>query len=78
MPSIRADHLPRFQPKPNSLASQLVSVFLPKNLDVIVRSLLNRSDWSQRVIAQAVQRELLLPQPSDQQGSPDRATEIQK
>lgn len=53
----RGDIATRFKPKPDSLASKPISVFLPKELDQIVRALPNRSEWLRQVIAEAVQRE---------------------
>ena len=70
MPTVRTDYPNRFKPKPNALASQPVSVFLPKDLDVIVRSLPNRSHWLRRIISEAVYQELLplrLPESKEQQ-----------
>ena len=65
MSAVRKDYLTRFKPKLNALASQPVSVFLPKDLDVIVRALPNRSQWLRRIIAEAVYEELLSSQPSE-------------
>ena len=65
MTAIRKDYLTRFQPKLNALANQPVSVFLPKELDAIVRALPNRSHWLRRIITEAVYKELLLSQPPE-------------
>ena len=65
MNAVRKDYLTRFKPKLNALASQPVSVFLPKELDAIVRALPNRSHWLRRIIAEAVYEELLSSQPPE-------------
>lgn len=67
MSAVRKDHLTRFKPKLNALASQPVSVFLPKDLDAIVRALPNRSYWLRRIITEAVYQELLPQQPPEHQ-----------
>jgi hypothetical protein len=65
MPKVRTDYPTRFKPELNALASQPVSVFLPKDLDAIVRSLPNRSHWLRRIISEAVYQELLPLQPPE-------------
>jgi hypothetical protein len=54
---VRRDFETRFKPKPGSLASKPISVYLPKELDEFVRSLPNRSHWLRQVIAEAAERE---------------------
>ena len=65
MSAVRKDYLTRFKPKLNALASQPVSVFLPKDLDAIIRALPNRSHWLRRIIAEAVYEEFLSSQPPE-------------
>lgn len=67
MPTVRTDYSTRFKPKLNALANQPVSVFLPKDLDAIVRALPNRSHWLRRIISEAVYQELLPSQPPKHQ-----------
>lgn len=53
----RRDHETRFKPKPGSLAPKPISVYLPKDIDAIVRQIPKRSEWLRRVIREAVERE---------------------
>lgn len=55
----RSDYLTRFQSQPDSLATKPISVFLPKEVDQLVRSLPNRSEWLRRVITAAAEQELV-------------------
>ncbi|MCY7394233.1 MAG: hypothetical protein LH647_22875 [Leptolyngbyaceae cyanobacterium CAN_BIN12] len=52
----------RFQEKTEAYARKPVSVLLPKDIDAVVRTLPNRTEWLRRVISEAVKREgLLIP-----------------
>jgi hypothetical protein len=55
---MRRDIETRFKPQQGSYAIP-VAVALPKDIDKVVRSLPNRSEWLRRVITEAAQRELL-------------------
>ncbi len=57
MPKVRGDYLTRFKPKPDSLASKPVSVFLPKDIDAKVRAIPNRSQWLRETIAEKLSQE---------------------
>jgi len=67
----RADYLTRFKPKPDSLARKPLSVFLPKDVDAIVRSLPNRSQWMREAVIEKLMRDGLLP---DQQADSDSSS----
>jgi hypothetical protein len=58
---MRRDIETRFKPKPDSLARVAVSTNLPKDVDVLVRKLPNRSEWLRRVITEAARKELFNP-----------------
>lgn len=75
MSVVRKDYLTRFQPKLNAIASQPISVFLPKELDAIIRALPNRSHGLRRIIGEAVYAELLPSQPPEHQEPQDRPNE---
>jgi hypothetical protein len=60
--SNRGKHLPRLPRADETigeLESQPISVKLPTGIDVLVRSLPNRTAWLRRVITEAAQRELM-------------------
>ena len=54
----RADYLTRFQPKgPVPMAERPLSVRLPADVDALVRSIPNRTEWLRDAILEKVQRE---------------------
>ena len=57
MTEARRDYATRFQLRPNSLARKPISVFLPKDVDAIVRSLPNRSHWLREAIMEKLNRD---------------------
>ncbi|MBW4551373.1 MAG: hypothetical protein KME35_09725 [Aphanocapsa sp. GSE-SYN-MK-11-07L] len=57
---MKTNEATRFKPKPNSLARDGLTVRVEKTIDVLVRSLPNRSEWLRRVITEAAERELLV------------------
>lgn len=58
----RADYLTRFKPKANSLAAKPISVYLPKDIDAIMRQKIsNRSQWMREAVIEKLRREGLLP-----------------
>jgi hypothetical protein len=56
----RGDIATRFQPKPDSLATKPISVYLEKADDEAVRSLPHRSEWLRKVIHNALIAEGLI------------------
>jgi hypothetical protein len=61
-PPIRPDFLTRFQPQGDvPMAKQPITVRLPEDIDTIVRSLPNRTEWLREVILDRLEQEKLLP-----------------
>jgi hypothetical protein len=59
---IRPDFLTRFQQQGDvPMAKQPITVRLPEDIDVIVRSLPNRTEWLREVILDRLEQEDLLP-----------------
>jgi hypothetical protein len=59
MRKIRPDYLTRFRPDGDApLAKTPISVKLPVDVDLAVRSLPNQSEWLRRVICDAAARDL--------------------
>lgn len=56
----RRDHATRFKPKLDSLAKKPISVFLPKDVDAVVRSLPDRSRWLREAIMEKLKWEKLM------------------
>jgi len=52
----RRDHETRFQVKGDQPQGKPVCVALPLEIDAIVRSLPNRSDWLRKIITEAVEK----------------------
>jgi hypothetical protein len=60
---IRADFLTRFQPQGDvPMAKQPITVRLPEDIDTIVRSLPNRTEWLREAILDRLGQEELLPE----------------
>jgi hypothetical protein len=59
---IRADFLTRFQPQADvPMAKQPITVRLPEDIDTIVRSLPNRTEWLREAILDRLEQDELLP-----------------
>jgi hypothetical protein len=59
---IRPDFLTRFQQQGDvAMAKQPITVRLPEDIDAIVRSLPNRTEWLREAILDRLEQEDLLP-----------------